>query len=301
MRIRKILWPTDFSECAGAALDHAVLMASRHGATLELLHVTVLADEDPFHPPDKLPDRREIQRRRRRIEAMGLQRPRVRASLEDRRHQRRAPAAAPEILRFSTEKSVDLIGSGGHGQRGFRGFFLGGVAEEVVRLAPCPVLSVRKPIDRADSDRIVVPIDYSDHSAQALRAARRLALAGGGRLELVHVVEPVPGPRDPGLRGASIERTADGLAQFADEVLGRPEVEVRVEVIEGIAAASITAHAANSGAEMIVIATHGLTGQRHFLLDSVTEKVVRTAACPVLTIKGPRAPDAHEGAAAGLA
>ncbi len=313
MRVRRILWPTDFSECAGAALDHAVRMASRHHAALELLHVAVLSEEDPFLPPDRLPDREQVQRRLRQIAAREKTRQilvNTAAPIEIGRHQRRAKTAAAEILRFAAEKGVDLIVIGGHGQRGFRRYFLGRVAEEVVRLAACPVLTVREPVDwQVSSGRaggapcgpLVVPIDFSRHSAAALRAAKGLAVVHGGRLDLVHVVEPVTGPRPAGAGDASTDRIEDRLATFADEVLGRPKVEFRLEVIEGIAAPSITAHAEGSRADLILIATHGLTGLRQFLLGSVTEKVVRTARCPVLTIKGPRVPDAHEGAAAGLA
>ncbi len=307
MRVRRVLWPTDFSECASVALDHAVRMASWHRAALELLHVTVLGAEDPFRPPDHLPDREEVLRRVRRIP--------VRETvpiaghggepIEVGRHQRRAHDAAAEILRFTTEKAVDLVVLGGHGQSGFRRSFLGSVAEEVVRLAPCPVLTVREPRDRRaggpGGGSIVVPVDFSDHCATALRAARSLAVVHGSRLDLLYVVEPAIGPHTPETGGTSLARTAEQLAEFADEVLARPRIEHRIEVIEGIAAASITAYATGSQAELIVIATQGLTGQPHFLLDSVTEKVLRTAACPVLTIKGPRVPDAHEGAAAGLA
>ncbi len=305
MRIRRILWPTDFSQCATAALDHALRMASWHHAAIELLHVVVLGDEDPFRPPDRLPDRSEIQRRLRRIPATEtiLQiAPGAGEPIEIRRHHCRAHDAASEILRFVTEKAVDLVVLGGHGQSGFRRSFLGSVAEEVVRLAPCPVLTVRDG-DRAGGtpgSPVVVPIDFSVGSAAALRAARELAVAQGSPLDIIHIVEPVLGPHNPET-GASLARTAERLTAFADEALGRPRIDHGVEIIEGIAAASITARAANSSAEMIVITTQGLTGERHFLLDSVTEKVVRTATCPVLTLKGPLAPDAHEGAAAGLA
>ncbi len=317
MRIRKILWPTDFSECAGAAFDHAIRMASRHHAALDLLHVAVLSEEDPFLPPDRLPGREEIRRRLRQVAAREKTR-QIAASaatpIEIGRHQRRARAAAPEILRFATEHAADLIVIGGHGRRGFRQNFLGNVVEEVVRLAACPVLTVREPDLRAEGapggtrraegapgGTLVVPVDFSEHSAAALRAAKGLSVVHGGRLDLVHVVEPVTGPRDAGTGKAPLERIEGRLAAFADEVLGRPRVDFRVEVIEGIAAASITAYAESSKADLIAIATQGLTGLRQFLLDSVTEKIVRTATCPVLTIKGPRAPDAHEGAAAGLA
>ncbi len=313
MQIRRILWPTDFSECAGVALDHAIRMASRHHAALDLLHVAVLSEEDPFLPPDRLPARKEVRRRLQVIAAREKARQMVvgtAAPIEIRRHQHRAKAAAPEILRFAIEHAVDLIVIGGHGQGGFRRYFLGSVAEEVVRLAACPVLTVREPVDWQASDGcggsapngpLVVPIDFSEHSAAALRAAKGLTVVHGGRLDLVHVVEPVAGPHDAGTGNAPLGRIEDQLKTFANEVLGRPKVDFHVEVIEGIAAPSITAYAASSRADLIMIATHGFTGLRQFLLDTVAEKVVRTATCPVLTIKGPRAPDAHEGAAAGLA
>ncbi len=60
MRIRKILWPTDFSACSSAALGHAIYMAHRHSAALDLLHVVVLHDHDPFHPTFHFPDREAI-------------------------------------------------------------------------------------------------------------------------------------------------------------------------------------------------------------------------------------------------
>ncbi len=312
MRVRRILWPTDFSECAGVALDHALRMASRHHAALELLHVAVLSEEDPFLPPDRLPEREAVRRRLAEIAAHEKTRQMVvgaAAPIEIRRHQLRAGAAAPEILRFAMERAVDLIVIGGHGRNGFRRSFLGSVAEEVVRLAACPVLTVRESVswritstgaDGAPSGPLVVPIDFSEHSAAALSAAKGLAAVHGSRLDLVHVVEPAAGPRDVGAT-RSRRWFEKRLAAFAEEVLGRPIVEFHVEIIEGIAAASITAYAAGAKADLILTATHGLTGLRQFLLGSVTEKVVRTATCPVLTIKGPRAPDAHEGAAAGLA
>ena len=311
MRIRKILWPTDFSACAGAALSHAIFMAHRHSAALELLHVVVLHDHDPFHPTYHFPDRGAIFERLARLAADGM---REQLSAHDGaalvigEHQTRAIHAAPEILRFAADHEVDLIVMGGHGRRGLRRFVLGSVAEEVVRLARCPVMTVREqdPPRPPGVRRIVAPIDFSEHGEAAFKAALWIARSHDAELDLLHVVEaPVyrqyhEPRRKPGGSTSLVDRARESLERFILEI-EEPDVPVRIRAVEGIAAPSIAAYAVRADADLIVIATHGLTGLEHFLLGSVTEKVVRTAGCPVLTLKGVPGPDAHEAMAAGLA
>lgn len=311
MRIRKILWPTDFSACAGAALSHAIYVAHRHGAALELLHVVVLHDHDPFHPTYHFPDREAIFQRLESLAAAGMKEQLSAhdgAALAIGEHQTRAVDAAPDILRFAADRDVDLIVMGGHGRRGLRRFVLGSVAEEVVRLARCPVMTVREqdPPRPPGIRRIVAPVDFSEHGAAAFKAALAIARIHGAELDLLHVVEaPVyrqyHEPRSAAAGSTSlVDRARRSLERFILET-EEPEVPTRMQAVEGIAAPSITAYAARTGADLIVIATHGLTGLEHFLLGSIAEKVVRTAVCPVLTLKGPPGPDAHEAMAAGLA
>ena len=197
---------------------------------------------------------------------------------------------------------------GGHGRRGLRRFVLGSVAEEVVRLARCPVLTVREqdPPRPPGIRRIVAPVDFSAHGEAAYKAALRVAEAHGAELEVLHVIEaPVyrqyhEPPSETASSTSIVQRARRSLERFVLDV-EEPAVPTRMRAVEGIAAASITAYAAKSDADLIVIATHGLTGLEHFLLGSIAEKVVRTAVCPVLTLKGPPGPDAHEAMAAGLA
>ena len=311
MRIRRILWPTDFSACSSAALGHAILMAHRHGAALELLHVVVLHDHDPFHPAYHLPDREAIFRRLEELAADGMKQQLSThdgAALAIGEHQRRAVHAAPEILRFAADRAVDLIVLGSHGRRGLRRFVLGSVAEEVVRLARCPAMTVREqhPPRPPGIRRILAPVDFTEYGETAFRAALDVARVHGAELDLLHVVEaPVYRQYHEARHEADgstsiVEHARRSIERFVQEI-EEPDVPTRVRVVEGIAAPSITAYAAKSEADLVVIATHGLTGLEHFLLGSTAEKVVRTAACPVLTLKGPPGPDAHEAMAAGLA
>lgn len=311
MHIRKILWPTDFSACSSAALAHAILMAHRHGAALELLHVVVLHDHDPFHPTYHFPDREAIFRRLEELAAAGMKEQlsaHAGAALAIGEHQTRAVDAAPDILRFASDQDVDLIVMGSHGRRGLRRFVLGSVAEEVVRLARCPVMTVRErdPPRPSGIRRIVAPVDFSEHGEAAYKAALEIARAHGAALDVLHVVEAPVYRRyqDPHPEATDAPSIVDRARQSLEDfifAIEEPGVPIRMRAVEGIAAPSITAYAAKIDADLIVIATHGLTGLEHFLLGSNAEKVVRTARCPVLTLKGPPGPDAHEAMAAGLA
>ena len=306
MKIEKILLPTDFSDCAHAALDHALFLARQHGAQLHLLHVIVLHGEDPTETSQRFPDREEIFSRLEQL-AGGEMRDLLAAHAEESlrlfEHQRRSISAAPAILEVADELGADLIVLGSHGRRGLRHFFLGSVAEEVVRTAHCPVLTLRESSSRGGTPRfghLLVPVDFSPHARRALETARQLADLYGSELHLLHVVEsPVIPPSYGPLYSAAAAGVAfSDLAREVEEnlrdLLSRvegPDVNSNLQVVEGIAAPSITRYAEKIGADLIVIATHGLSGLEHFLLGSVTEKVMRTAPCPVLVLKQPETPE----------
>lgn len=299
MDVKKILLPTDFSECSNAALDHALFLAEHFGAGLDLLHVVVLHDVDPYGSGGGFPDVDDIHRRLQELasgEMKALLDGRAIGQLEIREEQRRAVAAAPAIVDYAGEEDVDLIVMGAHGRRGFRRFLLGSVAEEVVRLSPCPVLTLRGG-DRASAlhrvGSVVVPFDFSEHSRTALASATKVAASYGARLDLLHVVEPImePHPYVPlHYRSEAFDlpklmaRVEEDLGKIGAEIVGE-KAPCGVHVLEGNPAWCIADHAEKIGADLIAMATHGRTGLSRFFLGSVTEKVVRTAHCPVLTLK----------------
>jgi nucleotide-binding universal stress UspA family protein len=124
-----------------------------------------------------------------------------------------------------------------------------------------------------------------------LRYAKQIAASYDARLQLLHVVERVIHPSFYALEKLhtkelmqSVQQKAKGaLERFLEETDG-PELTAEVHVIEGRAAADITECAKDLESDLIVIATHGLTGIEHLLMGSVTEKVVRSAPCPVFTV-----------------
>jgi nucleotide-binding universal stress UspA family protein len=144
--------------------------------------------------------------------------------------------------------------------------------------------------------RILAPTDFSEPSAQGLRSALELAEAFGAKLLLLHVVEPPPYPVEgivPSRVGATLlddleRQAANDLAQMLPEARGS-RVEVTRSVVVGIPYRKIVEVAETEKSDLIVMTTHGRTGLSHLVMGSVAEKVVRTASCPVLTVR-PTAP-----------
>lgn len=136
---------------------------------------------------------------------------------------------------------------------------------------------------------LLVTTDFSTNSAVAIQPALAIAQKFGARIVLVHVLE-APGvdaghdPRDA-FRGLA-DMAREQLEEFGGREIGE-KVPWTPDVAVGPADLAITDAAQRHGADLIVVATHGRTGVLHLLLGSVAERVVRTATCPVLTVRVP--------------
>lgn len=129
----------------------------------------------------------------------------------------------------------------------------------------------------ANDQRILVPLDFSKHSAHALSWAAGFARATGARLELVHVCAL----HEEGVKEAEARMTDFVPGDVADVVGGR-------RVVRAISADLGILHAVRElGCNLVIMGTHGRSGLKHVLLGSVAERVVQLAACPVLTVPHP--------------
>ena len=149
---------------------------------------------------------------------------------------------------------------------------------------------------RIERRRILVPVDFSDSSARALRHAVKRAAESDGSLIIVHVV-----PADYGWSGIgrdesrgldrSLQReAADRLRVFADENVG--DLAADLEVRLGQPAEEIVAAARESKCDSIMLSTRGLTGLDRYLIGSVADRVARLAPCPVVLVRpGKHLPD----------
>jgi nucleotide-binding universal stress UspA family protein len=142
-------------------------------------------------------------------------------------------------------------------------------------------------------NRILVPTDFSPPSDAALEYARAVATRFGASLHLLHVVEDpyraayaaeVYVPEVEGLRD---ELITDAVARLKDRLLSSDlaNYDATTDALIGTPAWSIVEYAAAHDIDLIIMGTHGRGGMSHLLMGSVAEKVVRTALCPVLTVR----------------
>jgi nucleotide-binding universal stress UspA family protein len=294
MEIKKILFPTDFSRAANQALPHALKIAQKYEADINVLHVATPYSDDPNVPEYQQLDEGNF---KEYIEkSMGEIYQAVESSQKVTTEVVREVAPATGILDFIEEKGIDLTVMGTHGHSALAHFFLGSVAERVVRHAPCPVLTVaqdRKEYwNNPDYQNIVVAFDFSEHSKKAAREARDIATQYGARLEALYVVEQEVHPAFYLKWRESIARELPQIAEQAQESLrstlgeeGFQDLDVHVKIGDGKAHAEISKFARANQVDLIVMGTHGLSGLDRMLLGSTTERVVRIASCPVLTFK----------------
>lgn len=153
----------------------------------------------------------------------------------------------------------------------------------------------------ANITKILVPTDFSATADAALDYAKVLAGKLGATLHVLHVLEDayVGGsfagelyvPESPGLRAAMVKE-AESLLAHRVSPQDREELHAETAVIVGRSFKAIVDYADEQRADLIVIGTHGRTGMAHLLLGSVAERIVRTAPCPVLTVRDTPAPAA---------
>jgi nucleotide-binding universal stress UspA family protein len=142
--------------------------------------------------------------------------------------------------------------------------------------------------------RILVPIAFSPSSNTALEYAKTLAEQLGASLHVLHVIEEpdVAGgwgsevyiselPRIHEVAQRETEKQLNGMFTASE----RGGLEVSTEIVDGRAARTIVEVAGRQRSDLIVMGTHGRSGVARLLLGSVTEKVLRTASCPVLAVR----------------
>ncbi len=140
--------------------------------------------------------------------------------------------------------------------------------------------------------RILVPIDFSVHSKNALKYAVPIAEQIGATLYLVYVVEPTIYPADlgfgqvvmPGVEDELREKGGEELKALIEKEIGN-RMPAHSAVRTGKPHQEILLEAEEKNIDLIIVATHGHTGVEHMLFGSTAERIVRNAKCPVLTIR----------------
>ena len=279
--IRRILCPVDFSDCSRAAVDRAVALARPTNAAITGLFVLPFVfpavDEVPPRASPVAPDPGVVSAV---AEDLGeFLRPAREAGLTVRVLVKSGDSVG-QILEQAHETEADLIVMGTHGRLGLERLVLGSVAANVLRKAPCPVLTVSRPgasqTPRADASigRILCALELSEPSARTLSYALSLGRSTGAAVTLLHVLEGARGAASRTRRAADVRQRLHAAA-LADGVPGCPVEEI---VVAGAPHREILRLADARQVGLIVLGN----GRNH---GSTADHVVREAIVPVLTVR----------------
>lgn len=280
--IRKLLLPVEFSPVCARAREHAVALARQHDAELHVVHVQVLhGGQYSLAGVPNIADMDE--------EVATANTRQLAAFVKDIgghvvTASERDISAAPSILRYAEEQSIDLIVLGTHARRNISRLFMGSVAAEVVRRAIVPVLIIGPEGDQEPGEyrRILAPQDFSERSLDALRQAGEMSRHHDGTLSVLHVIDPdsLPPYFNYVFTDAERER-ARALLEERLTAEGLPDLtEIVVKI--GPPDRCIADHAIDHAVDLVVMGRTGQTALEHFLIGSTTERVLRRAPCPVL-------------------
>jgi nucleotide-binding universal stress UspA family protein len=302
---RKVLVPLDGSEFGERALPWAAHLARRDGAALHLVCVHVpLADLFAERRPnmENLADRPLLQRDRDYL------------AVAMKRFADATPAGvtsavlegpvAEAIEEYARAAGIDLVVLMTHGRGPFSRFWLGSVADDLVRRLPMPILLLRPGDKRSEAAPIegfrhlLIPLDGSPLAEQVLEPALELGGGASARYTLLRVMTPIPqASHDAGPFGfppvvlPTIDKLHAEGKEYLEGVARRLQTRgLRVETavaIHGQPAVSILDVALNCGCDLVALETHGRKGLARFLLGSVADKIVRGATLPVLVHRTP--------------
>jgi len=212
-----------------------------------------------------------------------------------------------EVITAAQAEDSDLIVVGTRGKTGLAHVLLGSTAERVIRGGPCPVMTVRtEPADAEDDgalsrpvtlERILVPIDFSDCSLDALEYAVVVAQQAKASLMLLHVLEPVSYGLDFTLgHSRTREQIRESWTKRLEELASShrySDVPMESQLRGGSPADSILDSAKTLPCDLIVMGTHGRRGISHTISGSVAEAVLRKSRCPVIAVRSPKFEPGH--------
>jgi nucleotide-binding universal stress UspA family protein len=291
----EILLTTDFSPQARKAYPVAVSMARQNDARIHLVHEV---------------ERRPLWYRTTEVEiCLQDMYDRLRGQLSD---EARLPIFAgqrleEELLRegqpqtgvveFAHERRPDIVVIATHGRTGLKRLFLGSFAEKIVRYGGIPVLLVRQEGEAQDfaPHNVLVPVDFSEAGSCVLPTARFLAERYGATLNFFKVLDPADyyyyyyGVATREAFDKTLDQTRDVAAAAREQftVLKERElsgVKAEFQCTRGLPTHEIVCRAESSGADLVLISTHGRSGAKRVLLGSVAAEVVRSAPCSVLVV-----------------
>ncbi|MFT4544566.1 MAG: nucleotide-binding universal stress UspA family protein [Bacteroidia bacterium] len=272
--IKRIAVPTDFSETAYVAIDHAADIAKRYGAEILLIHVLETGAYQGIFSPSKKTEYDELEYSQKKIQED--------AQLLERKsgvtvtHEVVSGRIYEEIVRVSNEQNADLLVMGTHGVSGWTEFFVGSNAFKVVTQSPCPVLSIQGNASKTECENIILPIDQTPETRQKVQYAASMAKKFGSTIHIASLISD----DDPDVRFAFDKKVAQIV-----EYLDREEISHTETILTGSNLATMTMNFAESKkGNLIVMMTEQESNLTGFLMGPFAQQVVNHSKIPVLSV-----------------
>lgn len=279
---QRILLPTDGSEASSTAAEAAVTLADQFDAELHVIHV--LEHDQPSTDGVNAPDRSGEEAVQTAVElAASSDVEATRAVIEKK------TSIHQELLTYTDKHGIDCIVMGTRGRSGLSRAVLGSVAELTLRESPVPVMTVHEEtVIDPDIGSILVPTDGSECALTAVDHAGELARSVDATLHVIYVVETgqiINGDRVRRLRETLEEIGEKALDLALEQIQSSTYLPTETSILNGPPYLEIVRYAEEHDVDCIVMGTHGRKGIRRFLLGSVTERVIRRADVPVISVK----------------
>jgi nucleotide-binding universal stress UspA family protein len=289
-----LLVPTDGSEHAERAAEHALRFARVFDATVHLVTAVDVESEGGLFSAggvsEEFLEQHEEQARKTISEVESLA-----ESDDDVRTAVVRGKPSEGILDYADETDADLVFMGTHGRTGLNRYVTGSVTERVVRQSDAPVFTVRateRSVIGDGYDRIMIPTDGSDCAAAAVDHGIAIGKKYEATVHVVNVVDirAMSGTSEAPLQNDLLETTEEQGEDATEAVAERAReagLDVTTALEKGTPAVSLLDYADENGIDLIAMGTHGRRGLDRYFLGSTTTRVVRTAEMPVLSVRSP--------------
>ncbi len=296
VQMRNILCATDFSDFSNRTIPYGIALAREFEARLYICHVIDLSSiaiygEFQLNPVDQ--QNRIRKQAAEQLDQIIGEQPVKWEPLITVGH------TADEISRLVDEKAIDLVIAATRGRSGLKRLILGSVTERLMRVLSCPLLVVHSPehefvnpvSQQIRLKKILVGCDFSPDSDLAFQQALSLAQEFEADLHLAHVVEPSASSEllkpdkalsDEIQQGLHQRLTAKLIAMVPEDA--RNWCTPQTRILEGQPYEALAQYAKTHAIDMIVLGVRGHGLVKTLFLGSTTDRVVRQASCPVLSV-----------------
>lgn len=285
--MKKILFPTDFSDAAQNAHDYAFELALIYNLELHFIHaidvtkkylsMSMMNSGDPSVPgfePELILKTVEEEKKSASEKLRKLK-----ENAEEKNITSKVKITTgnmhEDVIEYSKSQEIDIIVMGTHGASGFQEAFIGSNAQKVVRRSPVPVLTIKEIPNEVKFEHVVFASDFiEDEIIDLLPKVKDITSFLGSGLDVVYINTPTHFERTD----VSLKRMMTALEKH-DVSFSQCEVFNDFDIEDGI-----VNYANHRDADLIILITHGFSGLKKLFNDNITEAVVNSAKRPVLSI-----------------